>query len=75
MSEDTLCIVALSSGSSFDTEIELQGGRERGREGGDRRKEGERSKGGRGKVMKERLYSRSALSMLKSQSCVPSLWK
>ena len=66
MSEDTLCIVALSSGSSFDTEIELQGGRERGREGGDRRKEGERgreggdrrkegerSKGGRGKVMKE----------------------
>ena len=62
MSEDAFCIVALSSGSSFDTEIELQRG-------------GERKKGGKGKVMKERLYSRSALSMFKSQSCIPSLWK
>ena len=53
MSGDTLCIASLSSGSSLDNEIELQGGRGRGEEGGrgqgGRGEEGGRGQGGRGK--------------------------
>ena len=70
MSGDTLCIPSLSSGSSLDNEIELQGGR--GKVGGRRKKgEGREEEGGGGN---EGRASRCHFSQVKLQF-LPSLWK